>query len=373
MLLVGGGYDISHRFLSLLAINIDIVGYTEMDFFSLYFSDDFVNLMVEQTNMYAQQALSENMSIIATHHPSCLTQDSMSTENTFPSNNTSKEYTTAFCCIYIGNSLLGLTVNSLVMWAIWPQVSSSPGLAIYVVNLLCAALLECLILPFGVAYLLHSSAVGPVGCHVLGLIPKVAQRTATMLCIWIFVVRYVAVSHPLNFRKFCKGRVVGSMSITIWLTAFTISITEQVLSKNHTDFCFPAYGFTSKWPPLHLIISFVFSHVTLILLSLFTYLISCVVKNSDTVPAEQYKRFSRLLVFVVVNFGVFFCPMHIIWQFHNIIILLGKSNFQVQQKLYMLYQMLFTFNSFSVVITPMFYIISSSTVKTRLKGLIKCR
>ncbi|XP_069820290.1 G-protein coupled receptor 4-like [Dendropsophus ebraccatus] len=311
------------------------------------------------------------MSIDVTSPPTNLTQDYISTEHTYPWNNTSEGYTMVFCCIYIGNTVLGLTVNSLVMWAIWPQVTSSLGLPIYVVNLLCAALLECLILPFGAAYLLHCFAVGPVGCHILSLIPKVAQRTATMFTVWIFVVRYVAVSFPLNFRKFCKGWVLGSVSVTVWVTAFTISVTEQVLSRDDANLCFPDYRFKPDWVLLHLIISFLFSHIALIHLCIFTYLISCSVKNSDTVPIEQYKRISRLLVFVVITFAVFFCPMHIVSQYHNIM-LLGKSNFKGQEKLNSLYDMLFTFNSFGVVIAPIFYIVSSSTVYTRLKGLIKC-
>lgn len=310
------------------------------------------------------------MSMNITHRPSFITQDYASAENTFPRNDTSEEYTIILCCVYIGNTLIGMTVNILVMWTIWPQVSSL-GLPIYAMNLLCAALLECLILPFGAAYLLHILAVGPVGCHILRLIPKVAQRTATMFTMWIFFVRYVAVSHPLSYRKFCKGWVFGSVSITLWLSAFSISIMEQVLPRDNANLCFPDYRFSPEWALLHVIISFLFSHIIVIHLFIFAYLISRCVKNSDTVPIEQYKRISRLLAFVVVTFSVFFCPMHIVLQYHNIIMLLGKSNFQVQHKLNLLYQMMFTLNSFSVIIAPLFYIISSSKVNTRLKGLFK--
>ncbi|KAM3936749.1 kappa-type opioid receptor-like [Leptodactylus fuscus] len=306
-----------------------------------------------------------------THPP--FSQDSITTEGTLPLNDTTEESTIVLCCVYIGNALLGMTGNILVMWAIWPEVSRSLGLPIYAVNLLCAALLECLILPFGAAYLLYSLEVGPVGCHILGLIPKLAQRTATMFCMWIFVVRYVAVSRPLNYSKFCKGWVFGLVSITFWLTAFIISVTEQMLSRDNADLCFPDDRFLPEWELLPLIISFLFSHLALLHLCIFAYLISRSVKNSDTVPTAQYKRISRLLIFVVVTFGVFFCPMHIVLQCQNIIMLLGKSNFEVQEKLHLLYQILFAFNSFSVVVAPFFYVLSSSSVKTRLKGLIKGR
>ncbi|XP_075718767.1 G-protein coupled receptor 4-like [Rhinoderma darwinii] len=320
------------------------------------------------------QALPEKMSINMTQPSFFLfPQDFILTEATFPWNGTAAEYTIFLCCLYIGNTLLGLTVNILVMWAIWPQVSSSLGLPIYVVNLLCAALLECFILPFGVAYLLHRLAVGAVGCHILGLMPKVAQRTATMFTMWMFFVRYVAVSHPLNYRTFCKGWVCASVSIALWLTAFTISVAEQILSKDNETLCFPDFRFTSEWALLHLVTSVLFSHLSLIYLCILVYFISRSVKNSASVPIEQYKRISRLLVFVVVSFGLFFCPMHVVLQYHYIIMLLGKSNFQIQQKLTFLYQIMFTLNSFSAVIAPFFYIISSSTVNTRLKELIRGR
>ncbi|XP_073431658.1 G-protein coupled receptor 4-like [Dendrobates tinctorius] len=313
------------------------------------------------------------MSMNSTHPPSILTQDSMTTEYTFPWNDISEEYIIFLCCVYMGNTFLGLTVNILVMWAIWPEVRSSLGLPVYAVNLLCAALLECLSLPFGVAYLLQGLTLDPMGCKILGIVPIFAQRTATMFTMWIFVVRYVAVSHPLNYRKFCKCWVLGSVTITLWLTSFTISVLEQILSRDNAILCFPNYRFTPEWSLLHLIISFLFSHVSLAHLCVLAYLISRSVKNSDSVPTEQYRRIRRLLAFVVFNFGIFFCPMHIVLQYHNIIILLGKSNLQVQQKLNFPYQMMFAFNTFSVMVAPFFYIISSSTVKTRLKGLFKDR
>ncbi|XP_069601547.1 G-protein coupled receptor 4-like [Ranitomeya imitator] len=311
------------------------------------------------------------MSMNITHPPFILTQDSMTTEDTFPWNDISEEYILFLCCVYMGNTLLGLTVNILVMWAIWPEVRSSLGLPVYAVNILCAALLECLSLPFGVAYLLQGLTLDPMGCKTLGIIPIIAQRTATMFSMWIFFVRYVAVSHPLHYKKFCKCWVLGSVSITLWLTSLIISVLEQVLSRDNAILCFPNYRITPEWSLLQLIISFLFSHVSLAHLCVFAYLISRSVKNSDSVPAEQYKRITRLLTFVVINFGIFFCPMHIVLQYHNITILLGKSSFQLQQKLYFFYQMMFAFNTFSVMVAPFFYIISSSTVKTRLKWLFK--
>ncbi|XP_044144034.1 kappa-type opioid receptor-like isoform X2 [Bufo gargarizans] len=325
----------------------------------------------QATHTADRTTITDKMSMNITHPPFFHTQDSVSTENTLPRNDTSEELNIVLCCVYIGNTLLGMTVNILVMWSIWPEVSRSLGLPIYAASILCAALLECLILPFGAVYLLGSLAVGPVGCFMLGLIPKVAQRTATMFTLWIFIVRYVAVSDPLNYNKLCKGWVFGSVSITLWLTAFTISLIEEGLARDDANFCFPDYSFTAEWALPKLILSFLYSHLSVIHLCIFTYLISRSVRNSDTVPSEQYKRICRLLVFVVITFGVFFCPMHIVLQYYNIIMLLGESDVQVLKKLHFFYQIMFAFNSFSVVITPIFYIISSSTVNTRVMGLFK--
>ena len=40
-------------------IQIRTVGFTEYDYFSLFFSDPFVNLWVEQTNLYTQQFIAQ--------------------------------------------------------------------------------------------------------------------------------------------------------------------------------------------------------------------------------------------------------------------------------------------------------------------------
>ncbi|XP_071982219.1 uncharacterized protein [Engystomops pustulosus] len=313
------------------------------------------------------------MSMNTTQPPLFLIQDYITTGNTFPWNVTSGELTIVLCCVYIGNTLLGLTVNILVIWGIWPEVSISLGLPIYAINLLCAALMQCVILPCGVVYLLHSSAVGPIGCHILGLIPKVTQRAATMFSMWIFVVRYVAVSQPLNYSTFCKGWVVGSVSFTLWLTASIISAVEQGLPRDNGDLCFPDFRFTTEWALLHFIVSFLFSHLSLIHLCIFAYLISRSVKHSKTVPIEQYQRIRRLLIFVIINFGILFCPMHFVLQYYNIKLVRGTSNFQIQENLKALYQILFAFNSFSIIIAPFFYIISTRRVSTRLKRLIQGR
>ena len=36
------------------------MGFTEYDYFSLFFSNHFVNLMLEQTNLYAQQFVAQH-------------------------------------------------------------------------------------------------------------------------------------------------------------------------------------------------------------------------------------------------------------------------------------------------------------------------
>ncbi|XP_063802562.1 ovarian cancer G-protein coupled receptor 1-like [Pseudophryne corroboree] len=299
-----------------------------------------------------------------------LTQDS---GDVLSCSNISHYTVTFLSCLYTMNTMLGLTLNILVLWAIWPEVKRSHGLPTYVISLLCAALLECLTLPFGVAYLSDSLEVGSLGCHVLSLMPKIAQRTATTFVMWIFVLRYVAVTHPLKYATFCSGRVCASVSISLWLTVTAISVTEQALAIDNSNICFPGYRIILEWALIDLILSVLFSHVPLIHLCTCGYLISCTLKNSPSVPRKQHKRISRLLFLAVVMFGILFCPMHIVLEYQSILVLLGQSIWQAKQTFIFHYHLMFALNSLSVVIVPFFYVFSSSAIKKRLKGLFKHR
>ncbi|XP_075048155.1 G-protein coupled receptor 4-like [Mixophyes fleayi] len=302
---------------------------------------------------------------------SFLTHDSFSSGQILSCSNISETTVICLSCIYIVNSVLGLALNILVLWAILPEVKSSHGLPNYVISLLCAALMECLSLPFGVAYLLDSLEVSYLGCHFLSLMPKIAQRAGTAFIMWMFVLRYVAVTHPLKYQRFCSGWVCGSVSITLWLTVTAITVTEQVLTIDNSNLCFPYCRVIPGWPLTDLIFSILFSHLPLIHLCIFGHLISSTLKNSPSVPTEQHKRISRLIFLVVLIFGVMFCPMHVVLEYQSILILLDQFTYQVKQKLILSYQLTFALNSVSVVIIPFFYVFSSRAIKKRLMGLIK--
>ncbi|KAM5191627.1 G-protein coupled receptor 4-like [Mantella aurantiaca] len=261
----------------------------------------------------------------------------------------------------------------MVLWAIWPEVTSLLGLPFYAVNLLCAAILECLVLPFGVSYLLNVLTVGSLVCHVLGLIPKIVQRIAAVFLVWMFIARYVAVKQPMKYKKLSSIWVCGSVSLTLWGTVIAISITEQLLTDDNTRKCFPDFRLTTEWAVLDLTLSFIFYFLPLCLLCILVHLIYHALKNSPSVFKEQRERIRKILILAVFGFGVLFCPMHIVIVYQSILLLSGQSKCQVNLKLFLPYQLTFAFNSYGVVIVPFFYAFSSSIINKKLRGIIRDR
>ncbi|XP_073487735.1 ovarian cancer G-protein coupled receptor 1-like [Aquarana catesbeiana] len=286
---------------------------------------------------------------------------------------TSAEYAILLSCIYIGNTLLGLILSVMVLWAIWPEVRRLLGLPFYAVNLLGAAILECLVLPFGVSYLLNIFTVGSLVCHVLGLIPKIVQRTAAVFLVWMFLVRYMAVKQPLKYKTLSSIWVCGSVSFTLWSIVIAISVTEQVLTDTNTGKCFPDFRLATEWAVLDLMLSFIFNFLPLSLLCFLGHFIYRALKNSPSVPKEQRERIRKILYLAAFSFGALFCPMHIVMVYQSILLLLGYSICEVNLKVFLPYQFTFALNSYGVAIAPIFYVFSSSTVNRKLRGLMKDR
>ncbi|XP_075425257.1 G-protein coupled receptor 4-like [Ascaphus truei] len=281
------------------------------------------------------------------------------------------ECTLFLSCLYSTISLLGLPLNVLVLWAMWPQVRSPMGVPIYVANLLCAALLQAVTLPFGVVYLLRGWKLGSMSCSMLCLIPSLIQGVAAMFAVWIFGVRYVAVAHPLKYRKLCSGWVCSLVSLSLWLLPVAFSIAVRGIVIDNTDVCFPNHNVAPEWALFDLIFCFLFGVLPWLLLGILWFLISNALKNSPSVPIKQRRRISSLLLLVVVGFGVLFGPINGIRGYQSILVLLGQHLCHIEQSLLLPYHLVFALNCFSVVLAPLFYAFSSSGVKKRLMGLIR--
>ncbi|KAM8960625.1 G-protein coupled receptor 4-like [Pelodytes ibericus] len=283
------------------------------------------------------------------------------------------EATFSLTAIYCIISPIALTFNFLVLWAIWPQVKSNEGIPSYVVNLLCAAILESVTLPFGISYLLYSLPLDHVACSVVYVIPTISQRIGAVFVVWIFVIRYVAITHPLRYHMLCSCWVCSVTSIFLWLTIIAISVVERIMSPDDSNLCFPDYKVAPNMALFDLVLSLLFGLLPLILLVIFWHLISRVLNTSPSVPSWQRRRISILLLFVVAMFGVLYGPLTGIRVHQSLLLFLGHSPWEVTTNLILTYQIVFALNTLCVVIVPLFYLFSSSRVNERIKGLFRKR
>ncbi|OCT98056.1 hypothetical protein XELAEV_18010284mg [Xenopus laevis] len=282
----------------------------------------------------------------------------------------SEDCYTVFSCLYIGISVVALPLNILVVWAIWPQVRSSYGLSVFVISLLLASLMESVMLAFGAAYTLGILKLGSLACSVFFVIPGFTRRIAATFVVCIFVLRYLAVAHPIKYRKFCLGWIRGLISLSVWLIAIVLSIVEMFLIMGKASLCFPDYYVAPETAILDLLFSLLFGLIPLVLLATFWTLICFALKNSPSVSTDQQTRIRTLLMLVVFGFALFFGPINGIQGYQSILLLFGKYSSLLTKEMLLPYQILFTLNSFSLILPPLFYVYSCSEVKERLKGLL---
>ncbi|KAE8633778.1 hypothetical protein XENTR_v10002087 [Xenopus tropicalis] len=288
--------------------------------------------------------------------------------------NGSEECPTVLSSLYIGICAVAIPLNILVVWAIWPQVRSSYGLSVFVISLLLSSLMESIMLAFGAAYSFGILKLGSLACSIIFVIPGFTRRVATTFVVCIFVLRYLAVAHPMKYRKFCLGWIRGLISLSLWIIAIVLSITETILITGKTNVCFPDYKVTPETAILDLLFSFIFGLLPLMILATFCTLICCALNNSPSVPTGQQTRFRTLLMLVVLGFALFFGPINGIQGYQSVLLLLGESPSLLKAHLLLPYQILFTLNSFCLILPPLFYVYSCSEVKERLKGLfITCK
>ncbi|XP_063312576.1 hydroxycarboxylic acid receptor 3-like [Pelobates fuscus] len=267
--------------------------------------------------------------------------------------------------------LLGLLANTLLLWAIWPQVKNKESIASYVVNLICAALLESVTLPFGIAYLIYSLQLPSVACSFVYVVPTISQRIGATFVVLIFVIRYVAVNRPLKYHKFCSRWVCSFVSIFLWLIIISISIIERLIAPYNANLCFPDFKVAPQSALFDLIFSLIFGLLPLILLVIFWYLISRALNNSPSVPTGQRRRISILLLLVVIGFFVLYGPLTGVRVYLSILLLLNYTQYQVTVDLILIYQLMFALNSLCIGFAPLFYFFSSSGVKERITGLFR--
>ncbi|OCU01522.1 ovarian cancer G-protein coupled receptor 1-like [Xenopus laevis] len=285
----------------------------------------------------------------------------------------SEECPPVLSCLYIGISVVALPLNILVVWAIWPQVRGSYGLSVFVISLLLASLMESAVLAFGAAYTSGILKLGSLACSIVFVIPGFTRRIATTFVVCMFVLRYLAVAHPIKYRKFCLGWIRWLISLFVWLIAIVLSIVETYLITGKTNLCFPDYNMEPETAILDLLFSFLFGLIPLVILTTFWVLICCALKNSPSVTTGQQTRIRTLLMLVVLGFALFFGPINGIQGYQSILLLFGQSPSLLKKDLLLPYQILFTLNGFSLILPPLFYAYSCGEVKERLKGLFsKC-
>lgn len=242
--------------------------------------------------------------------------------------------------LYILTFIVGLVGNSLVCFAIWRNKKMRTITNIFIVNLSAADLGVIIIcLPSTlVVDVTETWFFGSVFCKIHLFLMTVSVSVSVMTLCAISVERWYAICHPLNFHSTVRrARLIIAV---IWLLSFCVATPELISSavkplRNDTvllSSCYPIL-----WTAKQVAIFQIFLMVALYFLPLalmgFTYTHIAIVlwnehipglherqsrqpmmdkKQSENDQSESRKKAAKMLVAVVIVFGICFFPVHLL-------------------------------------------------------------
>jgi len=231
-----------------------------------------------------------------------------------------------FCAFYVGIFFLGIFGNALVVFVVWRNRQMHTVTNLFITNLALSDVLLCVLaVPFTPLYtFLGGWVFGNTLCHLVPYAQGVSVYISTLTLTSIAVDRFLVIIYPFHPRM--KIKMCLTIIVSIWVFALLLTLPYGLfmqLEEPHT-FCeehWPSEPFRKVFSSITSILQFIVPFFVIA----FCYI--CVsIKLKDRARAkpgsktskreeadrERKRRTNRMLIAMVVIFGVSWLPLNIV-------------------------------------------------------------
>lgn len=232
----------------------------------------------------------------------------------------SNDFSTTLGALILGLVfLLGVPGNLFIVWSILARIRRHSVTTFLILNLACADGFLMALTIFFIIYLAKQSWIfGNPMCKILFYLCNTNMYASIFLITLMSVHRFVAVVFPTKVLRIASPRIAKRVVVGMWVLVFIISIPSLVFRSVRQDddekgrdrfVCAPNHTL-----PRHVRFQYAFETVAGFILP-YAIIITSYVMILRRLRQTQFKRKVRsekLILAIVITFGVFWFPYHII-------------------------------------------------------------
>ncbi|XP_043934279.1 G-protein coupled receptor 4-like [Protopterus annectens] len=282
----------------------------------------------------------------------------------------SDKYTlTAF---YSFTFITGLPANCLALWGLIQLRKSKQNLPVFLFNLVVSDLLQIMILPFWIHYVIkgHDWTFGKEFCVVSGYIFYVNLYTSIGFLCAISIDRYLAIVHPFRFQDLHTPKSAILVSVAVWTFMIVFCWAGLGSSLYNEPLCFEKYPVTERYAAFK-IVTIVIGFIFPCLILGFTFLkIRNSIRKSPSLSNKEKLRLTCLFFIILVIFIGIFGPYHILGSYKFTAYFVfqdcnAKCNHE--NNLFLSYRICYGLTSLNNILDPLIYIFICDDVQKQFQ------
>uniref|UniRef100_A0A8C6SHX2 Leukotriene B4 receptor n=1 Tax=Neogobius melanostomus TaxID=47308 RepID=A0A8C6SHX2_9GOBI len=211
--------------------------------------------------------------------------------------------------------LLGFPGNLFVVWSVFCKVKKRSVTCILVLNLAIADAFVLLSAPLFLRFLAGGRGweFGSAACKLVHYLCSVNMYVSIYLICLMSLDRWLAVTRPFLSQRLRTKRSLLLLLLGVWVLAFVLSLPINlklnILNKTW-NICLPYHGGHMG----HKVFQYMFETVMgcIIPFTLINTCYSSVICRLQSAMFQQRAQGSRLILFIILAFAVFWVPYHIV-------------------------------------------------------------
>ncbi|KAM8960630.1 leukotriene B4 receptor 1-like [Pelodytes ibericus] len=219
--------------------------------------------------------------------------------------------------------IIGFPGNGFIIWTVLTQIKKRSVTCILILHLAMADMIVILTAPFFLHLLATGNWVfGSIVCKLCHYTGCLSMYSSIFLITFMSLDRFLAVAKPFSSQKIRTKAVVKRLVLLIWLLAAILAIPMPFYRKlvpfNNRQVCIPFHKSSG-----HIIFQYLFETLLGFLFP-FIIIVYCYVYIGLRLRTAQFQskhKTSRLVIFIVVTFALFWLPYQLI----NIVQVLGET------------------------------------------------
>uniref|UniRef100_A0A668ATP7 Leukotriene B4 receptor 2b n=1 Tax=Myripristis murdjan TaxID=586833 RepID=A0A668ATP7_9TELE len=212
--------------------------------------------------------------------------------------------------------LLGVPGNLFIIWSILARARRRSVTTILILNLACADSFIMALTLFFVVYLAKQTWVfGNVMCKVLFYLCNTNMYASIFLITLMSVHRLVAVVWPRKLRFLATKKIVTRVILGLWVLVMIVAIPSLLFRKEREDkdernktrvVCAPEHDYVRFQYSLETVAGFILPYAVIVT----SYVL--ILRRLRQTKFKRKVRSEKLILAIVVTFGVFWLPYHVI-------------------------------------------------------------